>query len=67
MYFGHVLADVSWLLLIAFVVSSGRGLMTDAIYRGILLVCGLFLVALSLYFLRSGLRSLRGRPPPDAA
>lgn len=58
-YLGHILSDVSWLILVAFVVSTGRTLMTDAIYRGILLVCGVFLVGLSLYFLRSGIRFLR--------
>ena len=66
-YFGHILSDVIWLILIAFVVSTGRGLMTDSIYRGILLVCGLFLVVLSLYFLRSGARFLRGPADPTAA
>jgi threonine/homoserine/homoserine lactone efflux protein len=60
-YFGHILADILWLVFVAFVVSSGRALMNDTVYRGILVVCSLFLVVLGLYFARSGLRFMRGQ------
>lgn len=60
-YTGHTLADNIWLFFVSFVVSSGRALMNDAVYRGILLVCSLFLIALGLYFARSGLRFMRNR------
>lgn len=58
-YFGHILSDASWLFLVSFVVATGRSFLSDAIYRGILLVCALFLVALGIYFLRSGFGFLR--------
>jgi threonine/homoserine/homoserine lactone efflux protein len=60
-YTGHTLADNIWLVFVSFVVSSGRALMNDAVYRGILLVCSLFLIVLGLYFARSGLRFMRSR------
>ncbi|CAG0962590.1 hypothetical protein ANRL3_00979 [Anaerolineae bacterium] len=59
-YVGHTLADWVWNLVVAFVVATGRRLMTDQIYRGILVVCGVFLVALSFYFVISGVTFLRG-------
>ncbi|MEW6231501.1 MAG: LysE family transporter [Chloroflexota bacterium] len=60
-YAGHILSDASWLTLVAFVVASGRAFLSDTIYQGILLLCSLFLVALSLYFIRSGANFLRGK------
>ncbi|MDP3047711.1 MAG: LysE family transporter [Chloroflexota bacterium] len=60
-YTGHILSDILWLVFVSFVVSSGRALMNDLVYRGILLVCSLFLIVLGLYFARSGLRFMRGQ------
>lgn len=59
-YIGHTLADWVWNNLVAFVVATGRRVMTDQIYRGILVVCGTFLIALSFYFVSSGVSFLRG-------
>lgn len=60
-YFGHILSDVSWYSLVAFLVIKGRALLSQSVYRLILLVCGLFLVALSIYFIYSGINFLRGK------
>jgi len=66
-YVGHILADLSWYSLVAFVITAGRSLMSQLVYRGILLICGLFLIALSIYFIYSGLNFLRGKGEiPDA-
>lgn len=59
-YFGHTLADWVWNDLVAFIVASGRKLMTDGLYRGILIVCGVFLIAISVYFISSGIGFLIG-------
>lgn len=59
-YVGHTLADWMWNLIVAFIVATGRRVMTDQIYRGILVVCGVFLVALSFYFVMSGINFWRG-------
>lgn len=58
----HWLTDLLWLNLMSFLTASGRGLMNERIYRGVLLACGLFLMAFSLYFIISGLRFLNQTP-----
>ena len=57
---GHILADVAWYALVAFIIATGRKFMNDKVYRVILLVCGLALLALSVYFITSGIRFLTG-------
>jgi threonine/homoserine/homoserine lactone efflux protein len=54
-YVGHILSDILWLTLLAFVLASGGRMMSGLAYRGILVVCGLFLLGLGAYFLASGL------------
>lgn len=54
-YLGHTLADWVWNSVIAFIVATGRRIMTDRVYRGILIACGSFLVVFSFYFLYSGI------------
>jgi threonine/homoserine/homoserine lactone efflux protein len=54
-YTAHILTDIGWLSLIAFVLAGGRRLMSRTVYRGILGACGLFLLALGVWFLSSGL------------
>lgn len=58
-YFGHTLADWVWNMVVAFVVASGRRVMTDRIYRGILVGCGIFLIGLSAYFVNAGIQFFR--------
>lgn len=66
-YVGHILADLSWYSLIAFVIAVGRSFLSQPVYRGILLISGFFLIALSIYFIYSGLKFLCGKGEiPDA-
>ena len=58
-YAGHFLADLGWLCAIGSAIAAGRKLLTPRIYRGILGVCGVFLLLLGTYFLISGSGSLR--------
>jgi threonine/homoserine/homoserine lactone efflux protein len=58
-YFGHTLADWTWNNFVAFVVASGRRLVSDRLYRGILIACGLFMIGMSVYFLISGIEFIR--------
>jgi threonine/homoserine/homoserine lactone efflux protein len=60
-YVGHILADLSWYSLVALVITAGRSLLRQPVYRGILFICGLFLIALSIYFIYSGINFLRGK------
>ena len=57
---GHILADFGWYALVAFIVATGRKVMNDRVYRGVLAVCGLALLALGVYFIISGVRFLTG-------
>ena len=54
-YTAHIITDIGWLSLIAFVLAGGRRMMSRTAYRGILGACGLILVALGAWFLTSGL------------
>lgn len=54
-YTAHIITDIAWLSLIAFVLAGGRRIMSRAIYRAVLGACGLFLLALGGWFLTSGI------------
>lgn len=53
-YLGHILSDYSWYSLVSIVLASGRRLMTDRIYRGIMLTSGAFLALMGGYFVLTG-------------
>ena len=55
----HILSDFAWLTLVAFVLASGRRVVSRGLYRGILVACGLFLLVLGGYFIYSGVAFLR--------
>ncbi len=57
---GHILADLGWYALVAFIVATGRKVMNDRVYRGLIVTCGLALLALGVYFIVSGVRFLAG-------
>lgn len=50
---GHLLADLTWYSAISFAVVSGKKIIKESVYRGILVVCGLFLLGLGAYFIYS--------------
>jgi threonine/homoserine/homoserine lactone efflux protein len=60
-YLGHSLADFSWNSFLGVLVVSGRRVLSDSVYVGILLVAGCVLIALSTYFIYSGINFLRGK------
>jgi threonine/homoserine/homoserine lactone efflux protein len=57
-FFGHILADFVWYSGIALTVGRGRNLLTPLMYRGIVLVCALFLAGFAFWFLISGVRGI---------
>lgn len=57
---GHILADLVWYTLVAFVIATGRKVMNDAVYRGLLMVCGVGLIVLGGYFILSAIRFTAG-------
>lgn len=48
---GHILSDLAWYSLVSFLVSSGRQLIGNRVFRAVLICCGLFLCGLSVYFI----------------
>lgn len=50
-YFGHIFADLGWYSLISVVIVKGKRFISDRIYRWLLFICGLFLIALALWFI----------------
>ncbi len=54
----HWLIDLLWLGGLSVLVASGRRLIGDRAYRGVLLACGVFLAGFALFFLWSGVQAL---------
>lgn len=50
---GHLLADLTWYSVISFAVVSGKKIIKENVYRVILVICGLFLIVLGVYFIYS--------------
>jgi len=57
-YVGHELADLTWYGTVVFAVHSGRGLLSDRVYRTVLGVCATFLAFLGASFVLAGARGL---------
>lgn len=55
---GHILADLGWYTLVAFIIATGKKVMSDTVYHWLFLVCGLTLVGLGGYFIISGVKYL---------
>lgn len=47
---GHLLSDLIWYSLVSGAVAGGRRFMSQQVYRGVIAVCGVFLVGLGAYF-----------------
>jgi threonine/homoserine/homoserine lactone efflux protein len=52
---GHLLSDFIWYTLVSGTVAGGRRFLSQRFYRGIIAVCGVFLVGLGGYFVYRGL------------
>ncbi len=59
-YLGHIAADYAWNTFLASVVSSGRRWLSDRMYQGLLVVCGLFLIYTGLRFVWAGIGIVNG-------
>jgi len=61
-FVAHWLSDFFWLTGLGFLAGSGRGLMSEGVYRGVLMVCGIFLMSFSAFFIYSGVEFIRALP-----
>jgi threonine/homoserine/homoserine lactone efflux protein len=57
---GHIAADYAWNTFLASVVGSGRRWLSDRIYQGLLVACGLFLIYTGLRFVWAGVAVVAG-------
>jgi len=57
-YLGHILADYVWYGVVSLALVSGRRILTDTFYKGLILVCGLFLWGLAGFFIAQGVTRL---------
>jgi threonine/homoserine/homoserine lactone efflux protein len=55
---GHILADLLWYFLVAFLVVTGKRFLSDRVYNYVILACGAFLVILGARFVGDGLAHL---------
>lgn len=58
---GHLALDLGWTTFLAFTVGAGRGRMPARAYQIVLGVCGVFVMAMSVFFVYSGAGFLIGR------
>jgi threonine/homoserine/homoserine lactone efflux protein len=57
-YTGHIMADCVWYFSVAAAITVGKKIMSDHTYRWIIGLCGVFLMALGLYFGSMGIKAL---------
>ena len=57
-YTGHIMADVVWYFFVAAAITMGKKIMSDHAYRWIIGLCGVFLMALGIYFGSTGIKAL---------
>lgn len=57
---GHVLADYTWYSLISAAVGGGRRFFNQSVYRAVVFCCGIFLLVLGFYFIKSGISFWQG-------
>lgn len=53
-YGGHIMSDLAWYTLVAVGIAGGRRVLGPGVYRGLLMVCGVFLLGLGAWFLWTG-------------
>lgn len=58
-FVGHILADLTWYIIISIAFSKGKKLINDVIYRRIILLLGVFIMVFSVYFINNGWKMLK--------
>ncbi len=59
-FIGHILSDFVWYTAVSTAFSSGKKLISDTVYRWIIILLGIFIVAFSIYFIGSGWKMIKG-------
>jgi threonine/homoserine/homoserine lactone efflux protein len=56
-YLGHILSDFSWYTFVSWVVTMGKKIMNDRVYRVLIIVFGLLLLYFAGFFILDGIKS----------
>ncbi|NQU43725.1 LysE family transporter [bacterium] len=64
-YAGHETSDYTWYLFVGILLISGRHLLTDGVYRALIILCAAALILLGLRFLYVGAKFLARKPGPE--
>lgn len=54
-YVGHILSDITWYGMVAFLIGKGRMVLSGSRYRALLVLCGLPLILFGIFFIDYGL------------
>ncbi|MBU1672530.1 MAG: LysE family translocator [Actinobacteria bacterium] len=57
-FVGHELADLLWYSLVSFLVSRGRGRISDRVYHGLLYGCSVMVLFFAAFFIYNGIRTI---------
>ncbi len=57
-YFSHILSDFAWYTAVSSSIGRGRVVISDTVYRYILVICGLSLLVLGVIFIVDGMTSI---------
>lgn len=60
-YLGHELSDFGWYGFVGLILVTGKRFFSNQVYGGLVLICGLALVGLALWFMGTGIGVLRGK------
>lgn len=51
-FVGHIAADLGWYSIVSFAIARGKRVIGDRGYRGLLYLCGTFLIVFGIWFLK---------------
>lgn len=57
-YFGHILADITWYCFISTLISKTRRFISLKVYKGVIIILGICLIAFGLSFLVNSVRQI---------
>lgn len=61
-YVGHISADLVWYTLVTALIATGRSLLSDGVFRGLIACCAALLVVYGVRFVAMGLRATEPAP-----
>lgn len=59
-YFGHISSDFAWYSLVGLAIVYGKRILSTKFYKWLLMICGVFIIFMALYFLYSGGKFILG-------